>query len=584
MHPCNRRSLRWVSTFKTNVRSTATAYKDFTQVVQLHCYLPQNYTTRVRNTLEQATTSTIACEAGTMPRVAHAQDLMDQFHQFTSSSYLFFLITVSASFYLVCRAAYLLLFHPLAKFPGPKLAALTSWYEAYYDVTGGRFPDALTELHLIYGPIIRVRADQLHIKDAEFYGELYVSGAKRRTSTLAIDHTGLGVADSIPNTANHELHHMRRKPVESFFSRQSVTRMETRVHAEARRMDEKLQRFKGSNVIISLDHMFSCMTRDLVTQFACGENPHLLDEPDFNPGWHNTLRGLMSMIPYLRNMTWIIKLLKMVPTSILKAFNPNAADLQIFHSISEGRIEKIRSQLAKGNVTSDDEECSAFHHVLCSDLPETEKTTDRLNREAFALLSAGATTTAGNCTFVTYFVLKQPQVEIRLREELREATQGFPDRVPRWAELEKLSYLTACIKEGLRLTRFFHRNIRLSPDQALQYKQWTIPKNTPVGMSVGHMHLDPDVYPQPYEYIPERWLGKYDSRMSRNYVPFLRGSRSCLGSNLAYAQLYIYLAVLFRPGAHKMSIECDDSDIVLVCDGELGMAKHDSKGLRVRFH
>ncbi|KAK8859684.1 benzoate 4-monooxygenase cytochrome P450 [Apiospora arundinis] len=476
-----------------------------------------------------------------MPRVAHAQDLMDQFHQFASSSYLFFLITVSASFYLVCRAAYLLLFHPLAKFPGPKLAALTSWYEAYYDVTGGRFPDALTELHLIYGPIIRVRADQLHIKDAEFYGELYVSGAKRRTSTLAIDHTGLGVADSIPNMANHELHHMRRKPVESFFSRQSVTRMETRVHAEARRMDEKLQR-------------------------------------------HNTLRGLMSMIPYLRNMTWIIKLLKMVPASILKTFNPNAADLQIFHSISEGRIEKIRSQLAKGNVTSDDEEYSAFHHVLCSDLPETEKTTDRLNREAFALLSAGTTTTAGNCTFVTYFVLKQPQVETRHREELRGATQGFPDRVPRWAELEKLPYLTACIKEGLCLTRFFHRNIRLSPDQELQYKQWTIPKNTPVGMSVGHMHLDPDVYPEPYEYIPERWLGRYDSRMNRNYVPFLRGSRSCLGSNLAYAQLYIYLAVLFRPGAHKMSIECDDSDIVLVRDGELGMPKHDSKGLRVRFH
>ena len=44
------------------------------------------------------------------------------------------------------------------------------------------------------------------------------------------------------------------------------------------------------------------------------------------------------------------------------------------------------------------------------------------------------------------------------------------------------------------------------------------------------MHMDPEVFPEPHEFIPDRWLGNYDARMNRNYVPFVRGSRNCLGA------------------------------------------------------
>lgn len=70
---------------------------------------------------------------------------------------------------------------------------------------------------------------------------------------------------------------------------------------------------------------------------------------------------------------------------------------------------------------------------------------------------------------------------------------------------------------------------RCSPDVALKYKQWTIPKNTPVGMGAYMMYTDPEVYPEPFKFIPERWLGNYDPKMNRNWVPFTRGSRNCLG-------------------------------------------------------
>ena len=48
-------------------------------------------------------------------------------------------------------------------------------------------------------------------------------------------------------------------------------------------------------------------------------------------------------------------------------------------------------------------------------------------------------------------------------------------------------------------------------------------------MSAYFQHIDEEVYPDPFSYKPERWLGNIDPNMNRNYVPFCRGSRNCLG-------------------------------------------------------
>jgi hypothetical protein len=48
-----------------------------------------------------------------------------------------------------------LLFHPLAKVPGPRLAALTKWYEFYYDVVrDGEYVKHIEKLHTIYGMVM----------------------------------------------------------------------------------------------------------------------------------------------------------------------------------------------------------------------------------------------------------------------------------------------------------------------------------------------------------------------------------------------------------------------------------------------
>ncbi|KAH0437675.1 cytochrome P450 [Colletotrichum camelliae] len=479
---------------------------------------------------------------------------------------------------------YRLYLSPLAKFPGPKIAAATSWYEGFWDLWNAQFPEVVKDMHEKYGPIVRVNPRELVIQDADFYSQLYVPAGKRSTHTIMGLRAGLGMSDAIVTTSQHELHHMRRKAVEGFFSKQSVTRMETRIHHEARRLDEKLRQLSGTGQVIQLDHAFSAVAGDLAAQFACGESPELIEDPAFNPDWHTTLTGILTMVPYVRNFPWINDIMRLVPVWILKALNPQLAGIRIFHLFSEGRIETIKREMNGHGKDDEDTKSSIFHHILRSDLPETEKATDRLNREAFALLAAGTITTSSTMTLITYFVLENPNIEKRLRQDLQQVTACYPETVPRWADLEKVPFLTACIKEGLRLAHFMRRNIRIAPDVDLKYGQWTIPKNTPVGMHVCHLHMDPEVYPEPTKFMPERWLGDYDPRMNRNLVPFVRGSRNCLGLNLAWAEMYIFLGVIFGSGAHRMSLECEASDIVPIRDSDVGFQARGAQGLRVRIH
>ena len=70
----------------------------------------------------------------------------------------FFTTSVLLLFYVLCISVWRLCLSPLAKFPGPKLAALTLWYECYYDVLkpgGGMYIWKIEKMHQRYGNIVR---------------------------------------------------------------------------------------------------------------------------------------------------------------------------------------------------------------------------------------------------------------------------------------------------------------------------------------------------------------------------------------------------------------------------------------------
>ncbi len=109
----------------------------------------------------------------------------------------------------------------------------------------------------------------------------------------------------------------------------------------------------------------------------------------------------------------------------------------------------------------------------------------------------------------------------------------------RSADVQTLPYFSGVIKEGLRLamanpTRFS----RIVSSSGLEMQGLpSIPAGTNVGISAYTLHLNPKVFPNPHEFLPERWL-EPTPEMLRDSIAFGIGPRQCIARNLATAGLF----------------------------------------------
>ncbi|KAI9793074.1 MAG: hypothetical protein M1816_000972 [Peltula sp. TS41687] len=146
-----------------------------------------------------------------------------------------------------------------------------------------------------------------------------------------------------------------------------------------------------------------------------------------------------------------------------------------------------------------------FQEVMHSDLPPQEKTLHRLTDEAQNLIAAGLETTAGSLSKTCFYIINQPRVCERLRDELCIALPD-PSAPTDWLQLEKLPCLRACIREGIRL---FYATAARNPrvhHKSITYKDWLIPAGTPVSMTFIDVQNDEELFPNSRSFIPERWL------------------------------------------------------------------------------
>lgn len=147
--------------------------------------------------------------------------------------------------------------------------------------------------------------------------------------------------------------------------------------------------------------------------------------------------------------------------------------------------------------------------------------------------------------------------------------------------LESLPYLNAVIREGLRITHpVTHRISRSFPDKNLIYKDVVIPAGTIVHMTALLIHENEEVFPDAKVFRPERWLG--EEKLQRYLVPFSRGSRGCLGINLAWTELYMIIAKVFRRFNFDTREVSRERDIDAVKDEIMGVARADTKGIIVK--
>jgi cytochrome P450 len=134
-------------------------------------------------------------------------------------------------------------------------------------------------------------------------------------------------------------------------------------------------------------------------------------------------------------------------------------------------------------------------------------------------------TTACTIAVVFYYILKHPEVRERLEEELRPVIPSASSPMPTLSALEKLPYLTAVINEGHRMANgVVARLARVAPDEDLVCQGIKIPKGVTMSESHYFLHRNPEAFPDPLEFHPERFLqGGFDgvsaAEAQRNLVP-----------------------------------------------------------------
>lgn len=216
-------------------------------------------------------------------------------------------------------------------------------------------------------------------------------------------------------------------------------------------------------------------------------------------------------------------------------------------------------------------------------LPAPEKALLRLEQEGALLVLAGTESPAKSLNMVFYHLLANAQILSRLREELSTVA-----RPASWTQLEQLPYLTAVIEEAHRLSfGVTARTARIARETLIYTptahssntgKSFRIPAGTPMSTTTLSAHTAPSVFPNPFVFNPERWLGEEGRKLQKYQMSFGKGSRKCLGIELARAEMYLVTAALVQ--GFDMSLwKTEASDVAFVHDYHVSMPSFEFNGL-----
>ncbi|KAG4425028.1 hypothetical protein IFR04_001798 [Cadophora malorum] len=479
--------------------------------------------------------------------------------------------TIVASFillYISTLTLYRLFLDPLSEFPGPRLAAATLWYEFYYDVIKtGAYMAEIKKMHENY----------------DFYEELYAGGGRKRNKYAWFVRL-FGMTDGSLATIDHDHHRLRRSAISPFFSKTNVRKLEPVIQGNVDKLMRRLERLEGTRKPVNLNVVFGAFTSDIIIEYAFGESQGYLDEEDFNVDFFQMMDSIHHIGAAAKQFGWLLPVVLSIPEWITTRVDKGMAAFAKMQNTSKIKIAQIKPS---PDIHAQKSTPTIFHDILSSNLPEAEKSLDRLYQEGQTFIAAGTETTAWCLTVITFYLLSDPAILNTLRNELR--GEGASTSV----QLERLPYLSAVIQEGLRLSfGVCARLPRIATGETLVLRDgeraWSIPPNTPVSMSAGIQHLDSSIFPSPLEFQPSRWLN--NKGLEKYLISFSKGSRQCAGINLAYAELYLCLNALFGryggdedEGPRMRLFETGREDVELERDLFIPGVKAGSKGVRVIF-
>ncbi|TFK41445.1 cytochrome P450 [Crucibulum laeve] len=427
-------------------------------------------------------------------------------------------------------------------------------YRAYYDVVkNGGLLNQIKILHEIYGPVIRIGPNELHFSDPSAYHKNYAPGSSFVKDPF-LYRCFMQSQESSFTFMDPQESRVRREMLNPLFSRRAILKLENVIQEKIDKLVNRITSYPGKVVNISL--AFRCATVDIISSYCFAESIEALDEEEFQSSFVKSTIELPKFAWLVKYLPFIGQLFLSMPVWLAQRYDPF---YDTFRALRMHVSKQVDHYLENEAALENAEHEVVYHHLIKPKNQRDYSTPSReaLNSEVLVLLQAGSETVGAACTVGTFYATKNAAIRKKLVSELRNAWPDINASMP-YTSLEKLPYLTAVIKESLRITCGVVTPLpRIVGPGDAEISGYAIPAGTVVSIGATFIHSNSAIFRDPDSFYPERWLEEDTSEMERYFVPFSRGPRMCLGINLAWCELYLLFGNIFR----KLEVDLTNTNI-----------------------
>ncbi|KAF1841975.1 cytochrome P450 monooxygenase-like protein [Cucurbitaria berberidis CBS 394.84] len=436
-------------------------------------------------------------------------------------------------------------FHPLSKFPGPRLWAFTR-IPHHISTWKGVRNQSVRELHNKYGHVVRINPDELSFTDPNAWKDVYGHGTKGTTGS--VPHKNWATYGQSPNGVKNLLqardndHSRMRKIFTPAFSDRALKQQEPLFVRYADQLVSRLLEGTEANPDQKWDmvKMYNFTTFDVMGDLTFGEPLHMLDNAEYDP-WVKVIFSSIKYSAKLGILKSYPRLWRAFKTLVPETGNKKRIN-HFLHSVT-----RVTKRLEKGR----EHEGVDLWDLVLSQKEGKGLSRGEMDANASLFMLAGTETTATLVSGLTYFLLTKPDMRGVTRSECMKKLAGeirgtFTSADGMTMErLAALPYLAACIKEAFRLYPPVPLEMpRITPKEGSTILGQFVPPNTAVAIPQHATYTHKKNFKMPMEYIPERWLGdsRFDSDEKLALQPFSVGSRDCVGKNLANHEIRLIIA------------------------------------------
>jgi hypothetical protein len=181
------------------------------------------------------------------------------------------------------------------------------------------------------GPIVRIRPDVLHVNDPEFIDQLYgTAGKKRDKYKVAIN--GFATKTAGLGTIEHDLHRSRRAPLNPYFSKQSIRRLDPILQRTLTKVLRNLSTAAKSGKVMGMNLLWSATTSDIIYDYCFGESTNNLDREDLNEPFFSASTKNSRGYHFASHNPWFIPVLTSVPMAVMIFLLPR---LEVFLKLAQ---------------------------------------------------------------------------------------------------------------------------------------------------------------------------------------------------------------------------------------------------------